>query len=169
MADLREIAGVELTWSRAGYLPAAYAIHWNGTEIGTLAWERFFTSHAIARADGTAWRIRRHGFRQLLVEDAASGDAVASVRLHLFGSGELDFADGRHLALKRTSLLPRGIAFQDQLGSDLVSIHGHLASIFRGGYCRIEPAGAELPEAALVALLGVYILIRRARRRAHNA
>jgi hypothetical protein len=168
MPDLREIAGEELTWSRAGYLPAAYAIHWNGTEIGTLAWERFFSSRAIARAGDGAWRIRRHGFRQLLIEDARSGDAVATMHLHLFGSGQLEFADGRRLTLHRASLLPLALAFQDQVGSDLVNVRGHWAAIFRGGYCRIEPAGAALPEVALVALLGIYILIRRARRRARR-
>ena len=168
MPDLLAIAGIELQWLRTGFLPAAFSLRWNDTELGSLAWESLFSSRAVARTPVGAWRFQRLGFRGLTIEDADTGQPVATMQFHLFGSGELTFADGRVLALRHTALLPPVWAFQDADGAALVVVRGRAAALLRGGHCRIEPAAATLPEAGLVALLGIYILVRRARRRARR-
>ena len=62
-------------------------------------------------------------------------------------------------AWHRTAQLPGHAAW-------LAAVRGRIGALWRGGYCRLEPGAAEQPEAALVALLGIYVLVRRARRRA---
>lgn len=167
MADVRELAGELLSWRRAGYMPSIFALQWRGVEIARLAWDGVFTSRATAFAGDFTWHIRRRGFRHLEVTTDA-GDVVAEMHLQLFGSGELELAGGRRILFRRASLLPPAWTFQDEAGSPLVSVRGHLGSLWRGGDAVVEPAGATFPEALLVALLGIYVLIRRARRRARR-
>jgi len=171
MVDFRALAGAELRWVRTGFLPAAFALFHEETEIGSVAWENLFSSHAVLRTDGGSWHVRRKGLRHLVVEDEASGDVVAAMRLHLFGSGELAFADGRTVAFRRNALLPPAWSFfdgADAEGSELLTVRGRMAELFRGGFCTIQPAGVAMPDAGLLALLGVYVLVRRARRRARH-
>ncbi|HEX9107712.1 MAG TPA: hypothetical protein VF832_10800 [Longimicrobiales bacterium] len=171
MVDLRALAGAELRWVRTGFLPAAFALFHDDTELGSVAWENLFSSRAILRTDAGEWRVHRKGLGHLVIEDAASGGVVAAMRLHLFGSGELAFADGRTVAFRRTALLPPAWSFFDGTdagGSELLSVRGRVAALFRGGSARIEPAAAAMPEAGLLTLLGIYILVRRARRRARH-
>ncbi len=167
MSDTLSLAGVELPWVRTGFFPAAFSLRWNDVEVGSLEWEGVFSSRALARTPTGAWRIRRSGLRGLLLDDADSGQPIGTVQLRVFGSGEVTLP-GRQLALRRASLLPPALAFQDDSGSPLVVVRGHIATLFRGGVCRFEPAATTLPEAGLVALLGIYITVRRARRRSNN-
>ncbi len=167
MPELLSLAGVELPWLRTGFFPPAFSVRWDDVEVGSIQWEGLFTSRALARTPTGAWRIRRAGFRGLALEDADAGQLVGTVRLHAFGSGEVTLP-GRTLALRNAGILPPALAFDDESGSPLVVVRGHIATLFRGGVCRFEPAAATLPEVGLVALLGIYITIRRARRRARN-
>ncbi len=167
MMDLRELIGAELQWVRRGYWPAAFALRWNEYDVGTLAWENLFFSRAVARSAAGAWRIRRGGFRTFNIEALDTGAPVATLTTKLLVA-ELPFVDGRKLELHRAALLPPVSVFRNQLGSDLVTIRGRFGMLWRGGTCRLEPAAAELPEAALVALVGIYVLLRRARRRARR-
>lgn len=168
MPDLQSLAGADLRWVRSGFAPAAFSLRFHEEEVGRVAWERLFTSRAILQAGESAWRIRRQGFGSYIARDAATDEPAAMLAVHPFGSGELTFADGRSLVFQRASLLPSIWVFRDQAGTDVVSVRGHLAALFRGGECRIEPAGASLPEVGLVALTGIYTLVRRARRRARR-
>lgn len=165
MMDLRELVGAELQWVRTTYFPTAFALRWNEFDVGTLTWTNIFSSRAIARTAADAWCIRRRGLRTYLLEQADSGAPVGTLVLQLFGAGEIQLVDGRRLELRRVSLFPPLSVFRDALGSDLVSLRPRFATLWRGGVCRLEPATAEVPEAALVALVGIYILLRRARRR----
>jgi len=171
MVDIRALAGAELRWVRTGFLPAAFALFDDQTEIGSVSWEKLFSSHAILRTDGGEWHVRRKGFRHLVIEQPATGDVVAAMRLHLFGSGELAFTDGRTVAFRRTAFLPPAWSFFDGAnadGSELLSVRGLVAELFRGGVCVVQPAGAQIPEAGLLALIGIYVLVRRARRRSRH-
>lgn len=169
MSDVLTLAGIELRWLRTGFLPAAFALRWNETELGSLAWEGLFTSRALARTPAGVWRIRRRGLRGLTIDHAETGQPFGTMLFRLFGSGELTFTDGRVFALRRATLFPPAWSFVNNDGSPLVTVQGRVAALLRGGSCRIEPAAASLPEAGLVALLGVYILVRRARRRSHDS
>ncbi len=164
---LESLAGVELPWVRTGYLPAAFALRWDETEVGSLYWEKLFSTRAIARTAAGAWRIRRSGLRGLVLHDAESDQPIGTVRTHLFGSGEIALPGGT-LALHRTGVLPPALRIDDPAGMPLVTVQGHWATLWRGGICRFEAAAASLPEVGLVALLGMYIMIRRARRRARR-
>lgn len=167
MMDLRELIGEELQWVRSGYWPAAFALRWNEYDVGTLAWEHVFTSRAVARTAAAGWRIRRRGFRTFTLESVESGAPVGTLTLH-FLAAELQFVDGRKLELRRASILPPVSVFRNEWGSELVTVRGRLGMLWRGGTCRLEPAAAETPEAALIALVGIYVLLRRARRRARR-
>ncbi len=169
MADVLSAAGVDLQWVRTGFLPAAYALRYDDRELGSLAWEGLFSSRALARTPAGTWRIHRHGLRGLAIDQGETGQPVAAMRFQLLGSGELTFADGRVLALRRAALFPPAWSFVAADGAPLVTVQGHFAALWRGGQCRIEPEATALPEAGLVTLLGVYILVRRARRRAHRS
>ncbi len=167
MPDLQSLAGVELPWVRTGYLPAAFALRWDDTEVGSLQWEKLFSSHAIARSAAGVWRIGRSGLRGLFLHDAESDRPIGAVRLHLFGSGEIELPGGT-LALHRTGVFPPALRIDDPAGLPLVTVQGSWGALWRGGVCRFEPAAPSLPEVGLVALLGMYIMIRRARRRARR-
>lgn len=167
MSDTLALAGVELPWVRTGFFPAAFSLRWNDVEVGSLQWESLFSSRALARTPTGAWRIRRSGLRGLSLHDPDSDQPIGSATLHLFGAGEL-VLPGRQLALRRAGILPPALAFHDADGVPLLVVQGHMAALFRGGVCRFQPAATTLPEAGLVALLGMYIMIRRARRRSHN-
>lgn len=168
MPDLESLAGANLRWVRTRFFPLAFSLRWQGIEIGSVAWERLLFSSALLTAGEGVWRIRRIGFWSFGITDAATDAVVATLDLHPFGSGELHFADGHTLALRRASFLPPTWSFRNENGSDVVTVHGRLASLFRGGDCTIEPAGAAEPEVGLVALIGIYVLVRRARRRARR-
>ncbi len=167
MMDLRELIGAELRWVRTGYWPAAFALRWNEFDVGTLTWERIFSWRAIARTAGDAWRIRRRGLRTYTLEQVESGAPVATLLLRL-GPDEIQMVDGRRFELRRVSLFPPASLFRDSMGSDLVTLRASFATLWRGGTCRLEPAAASVPEAALVALVGIYVLVGRARRRARR-
>ncbi len=167
MPDVQSLAGVELPWVRTGYLPAAFALRWGDIEVGSLSWEKLLSSHAIARTAAGAWHIRRAGLQGLVLQDAASDGPVGTVRLHLFGSGEITLPGGT-LALRRAGVFPPALRIDDPSGMPLVTVQGRWGLLWRGGVCRFEPAAATLPEVGLVALLGMYIMIRRARRRARR-
>lgn len=168
MPDLQSFAGAGLRWVRTRYLPAAFSLLWHDAEVGSVAWERLFSSRALLSAGEGVWRIRRVGFWNLAVTNAADDQPVATLTLHPFGSGELHFAEGRTLALRRAGLLPPTWSFRDANGSDIVTVRGRFGALWRGGDCTIEPAGAGEPEVGLVALIGIYVLVRRARRRARR-
>lgn len=167
MPDL-PFVGATLHWTRSRFIPAAFSLLWNGTEVGSVAWERLFSSSALLRAGEGMWRIRRIGFWSFAVTDAAHDAVVATLDLHPFGSGELHFVQGRTVALRLASFLPPSWSLRDENGSEIVNLRGRFASIFRGGDCTIQPAGASEPEVGLVALVGIYVLMRRARRRARR-
>ncbi len=167
MADLQSLVGVELPWVRSGYLPAAFTLRWDETEVGSLQWEKLFSSHAIARTAAGAWRIGWSGIRSLFLRDADTDQPIGGVRLHLFGSGEIALPGGT-LALRRAGIFPPALRIDDPGGMPLVTVQGSWALLWRGGVCRFEPAAATVPEVGLVALLGMYIMIRRARRRARR-
>ncbi len=168
MMDLRELIRTELQWVRRGYWPAAFALRWNEFDVGTLAWENIFLSRAIVRTAAGAWRIRRQGFRTFAIEALETGAPVATLTTRLLAA-DLQFADGRKLEMRRVTLFPPVSVFRNEAGSELVTLRGRWALLWRGGSCRLEPASAELPEAALVALVGSYVLLRRARRRARRS
>ena len=168
MPDLESFAGATLRWVRTKYFPAAFSLLWNGTEVGSVAWESLFSSRALLRAGEGVWRIRRISIWSYGVTDATSDAIVATLDVHPFGSAELHFASGRTLLLRRASILPPVWAFRNEGGSDAVTIHGRFGALFRGGDCTIEPAGAGEPEVGLVALIGIYTLVRRAKRRARR-
>ncbi len=167
MMDLRELIGEELQWVRSGYWPAAFALRWHEYDVGTLAWENIFTSRALARTAAAGWRIRRRGFRTFTLEDLDSGAPVGTLTTR-FLAADLQFVDGRKLELRRASLLPPVSVLRNEWGSDLVTLRGRFAMLWRGGTCRLEPPAAETPEVALAALVGIYVLLRRARRRARR-
>lgn len=167
MMDLRELIGAELRWVRTAYWPAAFALRWNEFDVGTVAWERVFSWRAIVRTAADAWRIRRRGLRTYTLEQAESGAPVGTLVLRL-GPDEVQMVDGRRFELRRVSILPPASVFRDSLGSDVVTVRASFATLLRGGSCRLEPAAAEVPEAALLALVGIYILVGRARRRARR-
>ncbi len=168
MPELENFVGTSLRWTRTRFLPAAFSLSWNGAEVGSIRWESLFSSRALLHAGAGTWRMRRAGLVTYTIADAATDAPVATLQVNLFGSGELHFADGRTLVLRRASLFPPTWSFRNATGSDVVTIHGRLATLWRGGDCTIEPAGASEPEVGLVALIGIYTLVRRARRRARR-
>jgi hypothetical protein len=168
VTDPRELAGARLRWVRTRYLPAGFSLRWHDTEVGSLRWESLFSSRALARSGERSWRLQRHGLRGVAIEDGSGDSPVATLAVHGLGSAELSFRDGRTVTFRRSGLLPPSWTFFDSLGSPLLRVRGYLAMLFRGGHCDVEPAAAAYPEAGLIALLGVYVLVRRARRRARE-
>lgn len=157
MPFLREWAGKTLQWKRPHFFSTTYELRAGEQALAILNRTGIMKQRAIAEAEGQAWRFQREGLmgRRCVVypgESDESAQALASIQPAWNGTGTLRFHDGRAYAWTRTG---RWRPAWSWVGSDNVAI----LSIKRGRLLEIAPAARDLPELALLSLLGLYLIL----------
>jgi hypothetical protein len=168
LKELRELAGQEVEWRRTRWLPRAYALRHGETVVAELEWATGLSGTAMARVGERTWRLARRGVfpPEIAVLEPGNGLEVGRVLLRLSGRGTFVLVGRSSYDWRRAAPFSREWGFFDLYGSPLVRV---LPRFFLGrhrGRCIIEPAGAAAPELPLLLVLGVYLTIRRLKRRA---
>lgn len=157
MPFLREWAGKTLQWKRPHFFSTTYELCVGDQALAILNRTGIMKLRAIAEAEGQAWRFQREGLmgRKCVVypgEANESVQALASIQPAWNGTGTLNFHDGRVYHWTRTG---HWRPVWSWVGSGNITI----LSIKRGRSLEIAPAARDLPELALLSLLGLYLIL----------
>jgi hypothetical protein len=160
---ISEIAGEDLLWVQPAAGRREHELRAREDVVATLRFQR--GSLADAEAEGHHWTFKRQGFWQPRVTVRVSGsDAdVALFWPRWAGGGTLEFADGRSVNFRSANFWQSEWVWQEQeKDQPLILFKGRHGLIKAKGAVEIQPAGAAHPDAALLALLGWYLILLHA-------
>ena len=156
MSFLRDFIGQTLQWKRPRFFSSTYELHAGDQILATIS--RAGTTRAIAEAEGQQWVFQREGLRKLLVYPGgpqASDEPLqplASIQPGWSWSGDLTFDDGRVSTWTRTGNWRPTWSWRGP-GDKLLLIFK------KGRLLEIAPAASDLPDLALLSLLGLYLIL----------
>jgi hypothetical protein len=164
---LREAAGQTLQWRRPHFFSSRYELFTGDRLLASLDRTGILRQRAMARTGEQQWIFQREGLmgRRVVIYPGGPGSssgtdelgqALASIQPRWNGTGTLTFYDGRVFTWTRTG---NWRPVWSWVGSD----NNTVLSMKRGRLLEIAPMASNLPEVALLSLLGLYmILIREA-------
>ena len=157
MESLTSFVGQELLWVKPKVLRTRYELHAGEQVIAALQVQG---RSATGEANGATYIFKRQGFfkQHILIEQGTDADALNAGDYAVHGGGGvLMLPDGRTLHHDKARILSNERVWKDAADSPLISIHP--ASWSGKVKVIIEPAGATLPELALVVLLAQYLTV----------
>jgi hypothetical protein len=156
MSFLRDFTGQTLQWKRPRFFSTTYELRAKDQILATIS--RAGTKRAIAEAEGQQWVFQREGLRRLLVYPGghqASNEPLqplASIQPGWRWNGDLTFHDGHISTWTRTGNW-RPIWSWRGPGDQI------LLTFKKGRLLEIAPAASDLPDLALLALFGLYLIL----------
>jgi hypothetical protein len=169
MDELADVADQPLYWIQPKALVRCFELRSEDKVVATLAWETSCGSLARARASVGSWTCKRVGFLNPRVTVRESGSEVnlATFWPRWLGDGTLEFAYGRSFRWQSTNFWGTDWMFADFDGTPLVrflqgSRERRLSNLLKTeALVDIQPQARDLPELALLVLLGWYLAILR--------
>ncbi len=177
MRSLQDATGRELVWKSRSLLSRTHDLL--DPDAGadglyaTLVWRAGFVLQAPAEAqsgDGS-WHFLHQGFfrRDVRVVAADGKTPVATLKRH-WRRGVLRFEDGREFIWRRRSFLSPSWRFEDPNGTIVVGLQWRFALPRSTMRVESEASAAPAVDRALLACLGMYlVLMSRRRVAAHGA
>jgi hypothetical protein len=161
MKPLRDLVGRELTWTQPERFHRRFELRSDAEVIATLQWEKAFGSLAAAVTADGGWTFKRGGFLKphVTVREEGKASNLAVFEPGWTGSGSLEHANGRRFRWKSANFWSTQWAWSLPDGAGLLTFK-RLSVLMRAeGQLEVAPAAASIPEAALLACLGWYLLI----------
>ena len=158
MRPLADFAGQELHWVQPAALRREHELRGADEVVATLVFGR--RTFATGIADAGQWSFRRAGLwrPQVTVRGAGSETDMAFFRPHRSGGGALDFPDGRLLRLSSASVWQSPWVWRKG-DNELMRFRGGQGLLKAGCAVDIAPHAARMPDLALLALLGWYLIL----------
>ncbi len=158
MSFIREWTGVTLQWKRPHFFSTDYELYGGGHLLARVSRTGIFRQSAQAEAEGQRWVFRREGLmgRKIVIySDQLSSEpmpALAIIQPRWNGTGRLQFHDGREYAWTRSGNWRPVWSWVGPGNKTLLSIK-------KGRLLEIAPAASDLPDLALLSLLGLYLIL----------
>jgi hypothetical protein len=155
------MAGDELLWIQPVARTREHELRAGDDVLASLRFQR--GSLADAEAADHHWTFKRQGFWQprVTVRVAGSDADVAIFRPHWAGGGILEFADGRTVRLSSANFWQSEWIWQEK-DQPLILFKGRHGIVKARGAVEIQPGAAGGPDAALLVLLGWYLILLHA-------
>jgi hypothetical protein len=160
-----------LRWVQPRVFRRAYELLAGEQPVGSLQFEKAFSSLATAKLASWEWRFEREGMwsRRFRVRQPGSKDNVAVFQHDWRGNGVLTLADGGRVAWKRQNFWGTEWAFLTPSEQAMVSFKNEFG-LKMAARVMIRRPYAERPETPLLVALGMYLaVLRRRKRRRHAA
>jgi hypothetical protein len=161
MKALRDLVGLELGWAQPERFRRRFELRQEADLVATLEWEKAFGSLATATAADGRWTFKRGGFLSphVTVRDAGSDSNLAVFRPGWTGSGAVEHASGRRFLWTSANFWSTQWEWRLPDGTGLLTFRRLSVLARMEGQLQVAPVSASIPEAALLACLGWYLLI----------
>ena len=151
MKSINDHSGQELQWVHPNVLRSEYELRAGDELLARLSYKGALTSQVRAETADGSWVIDRKGLRQVItVLPLGAHTELATIKRGMSGQATLLFPDGREYAWQCTSFWRDVWTWLNHEGSPLL----HLK---RGAHVQLEPAAQDIPELALLTILGWYL------------
>jgi hypothetical protein len=151
MKALNDAIGQEVEWVHPHRLRSEYELRAGDELFARLSWKGAFPASVQAETSEGTWVIERKGLRQTItLRLLGAHSAPPSLKRGGSGQATLRFPDGRAYTWQCTSGWHGVWAWHTPEGTTLL----HLT---RGRQVHLEPAARDLPELAILAVLGWYL------------
>jgi hypothetical protein len=163
MQPISTVASRDLTWVRASKRPLIYELRVDDAVVAALRWQR--GSLAEAEAATGEWTFKRAGFwhPRVTVRVAGTETDMAQFTPGWTGAGALRLADQRQFGWKAANFWHSQWSWVDGAGQPVMTFAGGHGAVPAEGHVEITMAALDLPELALLAPLGWYLLLLQAR------
>jgi hypothetical protein len=160
MQELHTAIGRELTWQQPRLLEREYELRAGDELLATLRWVRRLGTLALAETARERWTFKRAGFWRPRVTVRAEGtDAdLATFEANWSGGGTLATGDGQHYQWRAANFWHTKWHWTDAAGTPLVQFSSSQI-LKQSARVEVTQAGADVPDLALLATLGWYLLI----------
>jgi hypothetical protein len=158
MKPISEFTGQELHWMQPSGLNRSYELHSEEELLATLRF-RGGTLADVETSDGR-WTFKRQGFwrQQITVRPAGSDDDIAVFRPHWTGGGNFMAGDGTGVEFASASFWHSEWSWKDH-GNVVVTYRGPRGLIKAEAAMEVAPAAREVPNLAMLAALGWYLIL----------
>jgi hypothetical protein len=159
--SISETADQELLWTQPAAFQREHELRAGDDVVATLRFQR--GSLADAEAAGAHWTFKRQGFWQprVTVRTAGSDADLATFHPRWVGGGTLEFPDGHAQRLSSANFWQSEWVWQEN-EKPLIRIKGRHGLIKANGAVEITPDAANIPDTALLVLLGWYLILLHA-------
>jgi hypothetical protein len=160
MQSIRKIAPATLHWVQLRGIRHQFELRSEDELCGTLRWEKAFGSLASSTSDDGQWTFKRVGFLnpRVTVRQPGSDLDIAIFKPGWNGSGVLEFPDGRRFQWEHKDFWRLEWIFEEA-GQELCRFKSKVSSLKMKVRVDLSPSVKNLPEASLVASLGMYLLV----------
>src|SRR5262245_49240940 len=158
---IRDHIDETLTWTQPRLLQRSYELRAGEEVVGSLRWEKLFSSRAIAECSGEQWTIERAGFfhPRITARALGSGTDVAVLEKGWCGRGTLEVRGGGTYHWAKTSFWRPSWAFTSGSGELLLSFSTRCVLMGHQADVKVEPRGVSSTDLELLLLLGGYLLV----------
>jgi hypothetical protein len=160
MQSIRKIAPATLYWVQLSAMKYEFELR-SGDELhGKLRWEKAFGSLASATSDDGEWTFKRVGFLnpRVTIRQPGSDLDIAIFKPGWTGSGVLEFPNGRRFQWEHKDFWRLEWIFEEA-GQELMRLKSKAGSLKMKVGVDLSPSVKNLPEASLLASLGMYLLV----------
>ena len=160
MKSIRNIAPATLHWVQLRVIRHEFELRFEDELHGTLRWEKAFGSLASGTSDDGQWTFKRVGFLnpRVTVRQPGSDLDIAIFKPGWTGSGVLEFPDGRRFQWGQKDFWRLEWIFVEA-GQELLRFKSKAGSLKMKVRVDLSPSVKDLPEASLLASLGMYLLV----------
>ena len=160
MQSIRKIAPATLYWVQLRAIRHEFELRSGDELCGMLHWEKAFGSLASATSDDGQWTFKRVGFLnpRVTIRQPGSDMDIAIFKPGWTGSGVLEFPSGRRFQWEHKDFWRLDWTFQES-GQELLRFKSKAGSLKMNVRVDLAPSVKTLPEASLLALLGMYLLV----------
>jgi len=154
-----QAAGRELEWCQPESFRRFYQLKFQGSEVGTLRFEKRYGSRATGAYGESKWTFKRTGFfsRNVSVRASGSETDIAMFTQGWTGGGSIAFNSGRRYRLRYKNLWGTRWAFEAEDRTAVVSLSGPRGLLKHRGTTTVAPFAANLPETPVMLLLIWYV------------
>jgi hypothetical protein len=169
MKAFPELRPMQLEWMQPRTFERYFELRQGDDLLATLSWERLLSTRAIAETAHGDWSLEQPGIlnQRVDVHEESTGRPVASFYPKLTGRGVLEFVDGRSLEWEPTNFWGTNWSFYGDSDSPLMAVEeGVQGARWRDMLktqftVTVDRAGCKAEELALLAALGLYLIVLR--------
>lgn len=160
MQSIRKIAPATLHWVQIRAIKHEFELRSGAELCGTLRWEKAFGSLASSTSEDGQWTFKRVGFLnpRVTVRQPGSDMDIAIFKPGWTGSGVLEFPNGRRFQWEHQDFWRLQWTFQEA-SQELLRFKSKASSLKMNVRVDLAPSVKSLPEASLLASLGMYLLV----------
>ena len=160
MQSIRKIAPATLHWVQLRAIKHEFDLRSEDELCGTLLWKKAFGSLASATSSDGQWTFKRVGFLnpRVTIRQPGSDLDIAMFKPSWTGSGVLEFPSGRRFQWEHKDFWRLEWTFQEA-GQELLRFKSKASSLKMKVRVDLSPSVKNLPEASLLASLGMYLLV----------